>query len=323
MFGMGLLRLTSASKLHVAMSAESQGLRTQLLVGSGTEAALLLLTAACRSLHTQYTANQTQHRQRKCSSADMCTAVASNSHSHSNKPRTGNGPSCSRPSQSSNRVAGRSAQDEAATLVLPPDHQLMVAHFGEPAVAASEAIMKEESGPVAFAKYIGGCLEGLRESADTRWQHRQPAASIETFHEPEATPAALHAPVEPFCLASAAGLQLLLEVMGLLVADDYRTGTALMQAYDLLLSSIMGVTEAERQVFLAARGGLLVQVLRVGLQANGEREQQQQQQLEGVVEADKGAMILDILNITAMLVAESPAAPGERAIGETGGLVPL
>ena len=310
-FGIRLLHLMSLETLHATMSPAAKGLRRQLLVGPGTQAALLRVTAACGSLHLQHT---TRQKERSCRSADMgTTGASSHSHSRSNKPRGGSSASCSSSSQSSNSSAGRSAQDEAADLLLPPDHQLMVAQFGVPSVAALEVGMKAERGHMAFAN-IWWCVDVLRESADTRWPPGQPVGANGVFLEPEGTLAALHASVEPFCLGSAAGLQVLLEVIGLLVAEGDRTGGMQSQAYLLLLHSIAGATEAERRVFLAARGGLLVQVLRLGLQAEWEREQRQQ--LEGVVKPHKCARATNISNIMGMLVVGNPAVLHERADGE-------
>ena len=299
-FGEGLLNLESEATLHVTMSAEAQGLHRQLLVGPGTQAALLRLTAACRLLHSQHTAKQKQRQQGNCSSAHMGMAGASSRRcNRSSKPRNGGNPSCSSSSQTSNRSACQSAQDEAASLLLPPDHELVIVQCGERSVAALEAVMKKDCSRVDFASQISCCVCVLGESADARWQK----------------PAALHVSGEPSCLGSAAGLQLLLEVIGLLVAEGNCTGTVQIDAFQLLLSSVTGVTEAEKRVFLAARGGLLVQVLRLGLQADWER--QQQQQLEGVVDLEKGTMVDSALRTMAMLVAENLAAP---SYGETGKL---
>ena len=231
-------------------------------------------------------------------------------------------PSCSSSRQSSSRAAGRSAQDEAADLLLPPDHQLMVTQFGERPVAALETYMEKDLSRVNFASQIRCCAGVLGESADARWQ--QPAVSNLIMHGTEVTPAALHASVETSCLGSAAGLQLLLEVNGLLVAEGDLTAAVQIQAFDLLLNSITGVTEAERRIFLAARGGLLVKVLQLGLQADWERKQQQQQ-LEGVVDPDKGTMAASILTSMAMLVGEKLAAPcyGELSLRHVVLLAPI
>ena len=321
LFSTGLLNLSDATLQSATMSGEARGLRTQLLVGPATQAALLRLTAACRLLHSQHTAKQKQRQQRSCRSTDMGTAgTSSHSHSRSNKPRGGRSPSCSSSSQSNNSSAGQSAQDDAASLLLPPDHGVMVAQFGERSVAALEAYMRTEGTGVdfAFARQIVQCVHVLGGSADACWEQRQLRASNEISSRAEVTPAALHASVEPFCLASAAGLQLLLEVIALLVAEGYRTG-AVMEAFGLLLNSVAGVTEAERRVFLSARGGLLVKVFQLGLQADWERQQQQQQQLQGVVDTEEGTMVLALLKVMAMFGAENRAAPCD---GETGRLSP-
>ena len=305
MFSTGLLNLKSC---FAPMPAEADGLRMQLLVGPGTEPALLQLTAACRSLHSQHTA-----KQRKCRrSADMGMAGASSRrHSRSSKPRGESSSSCSSTSQSSNRVAGQSAKEEAASLLLPPDHQLMEAQCGERSVAAIEAFMRSAASPVEFYKHIGWCVDVLGESAVARWEQRQ---STEMLHIPESTPAALHASAQLFCLGSAAGLQLLLEALGLLIAEGNHTGPLLHSVYRLLISSILHVTKAERRVFLAARGGLLVQVLQLGLQADWEG---QQQQLEGVMEVGKkGAMVFCVWQVVSMLVADSPAVATHGETGE-------
>ena len=278
LFGTGLLHLMSDTALHGTMSAEAQGLRTKLLVGPGTEPALLRLTAACRSLHSQHTANQKQ-RTRRSARRNMAGA-SSHSRLHSNSS------------------AGNSAQEEAASLLLQPDHQLMVAQLGEPSVAAFEAYLKTERSGIA--KHIAHCVDVLAESAGACREQLQLRNPYEANQLTDVTPAALHVSVEPFCLGSAAGLQLLLEGIGLLIAEGNGT-KAVTDAFDLLLKSVTGVTEAERRVFLAARGGLLVQVFQLGLQADGER--QQQQQLEGVMETEKGIMVFFILKIMAIMVA--------------------
>ena len=302
LFSRGLLNLSNAT-LHATMSAEAWVLRTQLLVGPATQAALLRLTAACRLLHLQHTAKQKQRQQRSCRSTDMGMAGAgSRSYNRSNKPRGGSSASCSSFSQGSNSSPGQSAQDEAANLLLPPDHQLMVAQLGDHSVAASEVYMRTDGSEVdpSFARHIVQCVYVLGGSADACWKQRQLRASNKASQRAEVTPAALHASVEPFCLGSAAGLQLLLEVIGLLVADGNRIG-AVIEAFDLLLNSLAGASEAERRVFLTARGGLLVRVLQLGLQADWKK---QQQQLKGVVETEKGAMVISILKVMAVFGAE-------------------
>ena len=284
LFGVGLLNPMSDAALHATMSAEARDLRTQLLVGPGTESALLRLTAACRSLHSQHTVKQKQQQQGNYSSADMDTAGAS---SRSNKARRGS--SCA-----------TFAQEQAAILLLPPDHEPMVVQFGECSVAAIEAFMKTECSGVDFpiASQLASCLNCLREPAEVCWQQRQSAASNQMFYDPESTPAALHASIEPFCLGSVAGLQLLLETIGLLVAEGTHTGTGLVEAFGLLSDSVTGVTEAERRVFLTARGGLLVQVLRLGLQVDWGWELQQPE------EKGRGSLAVSVLRVMGMLVAE-------------------
>ena len=288
----------SDATLHATMSAEARGLRTQLLLGPGTDAALLQLTAACQSLHSQHTAKQKQRQRGNCSSADAGTAgPSSRSYSRSSKSRGGSRPSCSYPSPTS-------AQGEAASLLLPPDHQLMVAQFGERSVAALEAYLKTECTGTDFTRHIACCVDVLGESAEARWEQQPPRASNEISRRSFVAPAALHKSVDTSCLGSAAGLQLLLEVIGLLVAEGNHTG-AVIEACALLLNSATGVTEAERRVFLAARGELLVQVFQLGLQ-------QQQQQCQGAVEMAKGIVVFSILKTMALLVA----GPCNGEIGE-------
>ena len=168
----------------------------------------------------------------------------------------------------------------------------MVARFGERSVAVFQAYMETGRG---FAMQIAHCLDVLGESTAARWQ---PSTFNEISPQTGITPAAQHASVEPHCLGSAAGLQLLLEVIGLLVAEGDRTG-AVQEAFDLLVNSVETSIEAERRVLLTARGGLLVKVFQLGLQTDWER---QQQQLEGVVERDKGIMVYFMLRTMSVLV---------------------
>ena len=309
LFGTGLLDLMPDTTLHAAIPAEAQGLRTQLLVGPGTESALLRLTAACRSLHSQHTAKQKELQQQSCRSADMGTTRASSrNHSRSHKPKTGSSTSCSNPSNSS---VSSAAQDEAASLLLPPDHQLMVAQFGECSVAALEAYWKEEGSELNFStvEQIAHYVGVLGKSAEARSE--RPAFN-EIHRRTEVTPAAAHASAEPPCLGSAAGLQLLLEVIGLLVAEGDCTGAVQIKTFDLLFKSVAAITPAERQVFLTARGGLLVQVFQLGLQADWERHQQLQ--LEGLVETEEGTMVFSMLKTMATLVSETPCNGETREV---------
>ena len=115
-------------------------------------------------------------------------------------------------------------------------------------------------------------------------------------------------------LTSAPCLQLLLELLALLVAEGELRVVAM--CVDLLDSVLTGAPKAERRVFISARGGLLVKVL--GLVVQAAKEQQQQQQ--GVQQEDRDRASLERVTADVLhcMLAAVRGASGEDVSCEWG-----
>ena len=121
-------------------------------------------------------------------------------------------------------------------------------------------------------------------------------------------------------LKSAPGMQLLLELLALLVAEAEGELQTVANCVMLLGKVLTGALEAERWVFLSARGGLLVRVFALVVQVIKETQQQQQQglQQQGVKRA-RLEMVADTV-VHCMLAAVAGASGGEDVVCEFGSL---
>ena len=323
------------------LPADVEALRIQLLFGPVPCVAAVQLTAACRYLQAEHLTRLQQQQRRGGRRRTPRNQASSSSSSSSSRQVSSRALTAAAPAAAAAEVC--LARESACGLLLPPDHELMAAVLGENAVAAvcrdihagflpRSDLMKEMLtciyllGKSVFESVLfSGAGAGASSSGNSRGGSSSSggggrSSSRGSNSSSTSTNSSSSSSGGSICtiLQTAPGMQLLLELLALLIAESEEELPAVAWCAQLLARVVVGAPKAERRLFLSARGGLLVQVFGLVVHAlRGEEQQGVQQQ--GGAEGGLEAVISYVLHC--MLILVDGASGAEDVRGESRSLL--